>query len=74
MATDTNTTITLGQFGDDLAAHARRCWALNAALSGLGRTIACEEDPMFEGVDQMVNDIALEAKRLSDFLLTKAEA
>jgi len=66
MATNTNTTITPGQLGDDLDAHARRCWALSAAIAGLGRTLAVERDAMFEGVDWFARDILLEAKKLAD--------
>lgn len=66
MDTDTNSTVELGQFCDDIDAHARRCWALSAAISGLGHTLACAADPMFEGVEQLVQDVVTEAKKLSD--------
>lgn len=66
MATDTNTTPTLPQFCDDLDAHARRCWALSAAISGLARFSVSGGDPMFDGVDQLVQDICQEAQKLSE--------
>lgn len=65
MANDTANTQSLGQFGDSLDAHARRCWGLSAAISGFARYGGSTSDPMLDGVEQLVQDICQEAEKLS---------
>ena len=60
-------------FADKLSALTRKCYGVSAAITGLRELTSNSNDPMFNGVDQLIMDLTESAERLeNDYLAVRA--
>jgi hypothetical protein len=63
-----NDVTTIGDVVDELHRHVRRCQALSASVIGMGEAVGVKQDPYFNGVDQLSNDLWIEAQQILEAL------